>query len=275
MDFLIVDGKVISEDEIELHSFLQENTFQLAEKIWFGYGGIPFFKENIELLQHQMQLLQLEVPEELKNTRELFRITKRMLNKNKLYRSGLIRIELSWKNDRPTTLITSHPSTEFEFPFQEQGILLHFSNHRKFSKDSFNPYSFYNQPRWKIAERELKNTSFKDTIFLNENDTVCECLKKNIYILKSNMLITPSKDTGCYVDVARSSILEIAENSGIQVTQTEDIKTEDILQADELFTVSEEYAFQWILGVEQKRFVRNLSNEVYDKFVNFLKEKAH
>lgn len=271
MDFLIVDNKVISKDEVNLTAFFWDEPFVLSQKMWFGFGGIPLFHENIELLLQQMETLNLPFPDSFKNRKELFRITKRMLNKNKFYRSGLIHFQLFWHDSKIHSVITSFAFPEFEFPFSRHGLLINYSTLKKHSEISLNRYSFYNTTLWKAAEARLRDSHFQNSILMNENNFVCECVNANIFMIKGNALITPSLQTGCFEDKLRNTILEIAPNFNLKVMESAKVKKEDLLQMDEIFIASEENGIQWILGVENKRFVHHYSAKIHEKLNEYLK----
>ena len=176
MDFLIVDNKVIPKDEVNLTTFFWDEPFVLSQKMWFGFGGIPLFQKNIELLLQQMETLNLPFPDSFKNRKELFRITKRMLNKNKFYRSGLIHFQLYWHDSKIHCVITSFAFPEFEFPFSMHGLLINFSTLKKHSEICLNRFSFYNTTLWKATEAQLRDSHFQNSIHLNQNNFVCECV---------------------------------------------------------------------------------------------------
>ena len=83
MDFVIVNGEILKRPELKSIPFFLEDPFILSQKIWYGYGGIPLFFENLESLKNTVRTLEIPIPKLLQNEHELFRITKRMLNKNK------------------------------------------------------------------------------------------------------------------------------------------------------------------------------------------------
>ena len=93
-------------------------------------------------------------------------------------------------------------------------------------------------------------------------------------MIKGNALITPSLQTGCFEDKLRNTILEIASNFNLKVMESAKIKKEDLLQMDEIFIASEENGIQWILGVENKRFVHHYSAKIHEKLNEYLKGLA-
>lgn len=274
MDFLIINGEIIRKEEANLTHLFWDEPVVLSQKIWFGYGGIPLFNENVEFLCRQLNAFNIDIPKFLKNTRELFRISKRMLNKNKFYRSGLINIQLYLNDSKINYIITSNAFPEFEFPFSMQGLLLHFSEINKNSENQLNQLEFFNQPLWQIEKLKNKKTPFYSSILLNEKEVICEGITTNIFMIKDNILFTPSLETGCYVDTLRNHILEIASQLNLKVMESSEVKKENIIEMNELFFASEEQGIQWILGINNKRFLHHHSIEIHKKLNDFFKEKV-
>ncbi len=264
MEFLIANGKVAKTDEINLNQILTESNFRLSQKIWYGYGGIPFFSENIEQIKKQAEALKLPFPKEFENPGELFRITKRMLNKNKFYRSGYVYFQLFRNKNKVQTLITASAFQEFDFPFAEAGLLATFSIQKKLSQNPFNRFPFFNEMLWQTGLSEIHHSTLQQVIFLNENQSVCECAHANIFLIKENELITPSLATGCYEDVLRSFVLKSAKLEGLNVSEITRIEESKIFEMDEIFLASENAGIQWILGIGNKRFLHYFSKKIYE-----------
>ncbi len=273
--FLVYNGEVVEKEEPSFLQFFTGETVKLVRKIWYGFGGIPLFNENIDLLTKQIGMLQLPVPAFLKDKRELFRVTKRMLNKNRLYRSGFVFFQLLWNETGFNFLVTSQPFNTFDFPFSPKGILLNYSGITKYSGNKFNRFPFFNDSVWRAAVAQNRDTFFQNTILLNENRSICECVSANIFFIKKNEVFTPAIESGCYTDTLRPVILEITKKLGFRTLESADIKREDVFHVDELFLASEETGVQWILGVENKRFVHEHSVAVYEKLNEYLKEKEN
>jgi branched-chain amino acid aminotransferase len=273
--FIVLDGKVLEKNEVNLTPLLLNGPFVISQKFWFGYGGIPLFTENIGLLTRQMEILQLPFPEMLKNGQELFRLTKRMLNKNKFYRSGHVLLQIFIDGEEPLVMVTSEASDQFRVPFQENGIFLNFAPIKKQAPPELSRFPFFNRPFWKAAGAGLRGSIFQNSVLLNENNQVCECIGANLFMMKGNTLITPALETGCYDDLLRNLILEIAGELKIKVLESYKISKEEMLNMNEIFIVSEESGMQWILGIENKRFVHHFSEIFYEQLDQRLKNKIN
>jgi len=273
MDFLIYNGEIKSKEEDNLSHLLYNGTFSLNHKIWYGYGGIPLFDENIRLIGRQAEALNLPLPQLFQNKRELFRITKRMLNKNKFYRSGYVHCHIYRGNQNSELLITSNAFHDFEFPFSEEGKLITISPQKKHSENNFNPFGFFNEMLWETTLSQLRGLHFQNAVLTNEKGAVCECAFSNIFLIKRNELITPSKKTGCFIDVLRPYILETARLLKLKTVESASIQPADLKNMDEIFLASEQAGIQWVLGVENKRFLHRHSRQIHDKLNEFLKAK--
>ena len=272
--FVIFNNNVVEQNELNLSFLFCNETTVTSHKLWFGYGGIPLFSQNINLLLTQIEILALPCPPLLNNKNELFRIIKRMLNKNKFYRSGYLHIYIFNTNSEPSMLIVSSPSDIFDFPLAERGIMVNFSDIVKLSSSSYCRYAFYNHKFWQIVAAQNKNTHYQNSIITNQNNAVCEAIAANIYTITNSTLYTPVPATGSYIDVLRSIIIDIVGNMGFEISETGEMKKEDILDAHELFIAGEATGMQWILGVENKRFVHKHSETICLKLNEHLKESA-
>ena len=273
--FVVVNGEIFNKDEVNLSHLFWENQQKLSRKIWFGFGGIPLFLENIQELTEEIDLLNLPCPAWIKNKRELFRITKRMLNKNRFYRSGYIHFQLFWNNKEFNNIITSQAFKTFDFPFSEKGILVNYSEVTKYSKNRLASFYSYNETMWNIATSENRDTVFQNSFIFNEKGVVCESISANIFFIRGNELYTPSLNTGCFNDKLRGKILEFASESELIITETQTLNKEEIYKMDELFIASEALGIQWILGIENKRFVHHYSEIIHKKLNEYLKSKVN
>lgn len=274
MDHFILNGEILKKSESGFIPFLWDEPFVITRKIWFGFGGIPLFYENIENIKLGLSALNIVVPNALLNEKELFRITKRMLNKNRFYRSGIITCQVYAGKTETNVVLSSAGFQEFEFPFSQQGIMVNFFEYEKFSADPLGQFNFSNEALWKFAGSRISGTPFHNSVILNEKGFVCDCILANIFMIKGKTLLTPSIETGCYTDTLRTHILNNADILGLKVVESGEIGRDDIFQMNEIFIAGEEIGIQWIVGVLNKRFVHNYSAKIHENLNDELKNKS-
>ena len=69
---------------------------------------------------------------------------------------------------------------------------------------------------------------------LNENDNLTECTTSNFFLVKNGIIKTPALECGILAGITRAKVIEIAQDAGIQIEETE-LKLEDLQSADEIF----------------------------------------
>ena len=121
---------------------------------------------------------------------------------------------------------------------------------------------------------QLKHSGYDGSILSNENNFICEGLAANIFMIKDGVLITPSLETGCYKDVLRGMLLHMGKELNMQILEIPKIQQEHLLEMDEIFFVSEEKGVQWVLGIENKRYVHEYAEKLYGKLNLELKRKV-
>ncbi len=272
MKKLIVNGEVCSLEEVSMNRWLLDDPVILSQKVWFGYGGIPLLNENVESLHQQAQELGASLPPLFRNQRELFRLCKRMLNKNRFYRSGIIHIRLYISGETVNYLITSEAREIFDFPISEQGMLINISQHRK-PISQLGSYPFYSRLLWETARGTLRN-EYRNSILLNDKNYVCEGIAATLFMVKDRVLITPSTEAGCCNPVIREIVLKLGHQMGLKVMEVPELEKDLLFHVEELFLLSEASGIEWILGLENKRFVRSFSLDLHNELNISLQKKA-
>ena len=271
MNFLIFNGKILKFDDVTFCEFYLENSLQLTQKIWFGFGGIPLFFQNIELLINQAEILHIPLPSQVKKTDEMFRLSKRMLNKNKYYRSGFIIFKIISDGTSSHIIATSEPAAGQGLPFTDQGLLVSVSDYKKFADNNLNRYLFFNKTLWDSLLLSLRGTFFSNAVILNDKNKVCECAYGNIYLVKGDEVYTPSLSSGCYEDTFRTLISEAVLKTGKKIVEKIGIDRNDLFKMDEIFIAGENIGIQWLLGVDNKRYLQKYSSVVHHQ-LNILLE---
>ena len=197
-----------------------------------------------------------------------------MLNKNRFYWSGLITCQVFIGKTKTNLVLTSENLSGFDFPVSQKGIIVNYFEFEKYSANPLGSFTFSNVPLWKFATSRIRGTSFQNSIILNEKGFACDCISANIFMIKGKTLFTPSIETGCYTDTLRNHILYTAQKTGLKVTESDEIKKEDISQMNEIFIASEEFGIQWVIGVLNKRFVHNYSLKIHEQINEYLKQKS-
>ena len=91
-----------------------------------------------------------------------------------------------------------------------------------------------------------------EAIFANTQGNLCEATGSNVFLVRDGVLITPPASAGCLLGVTRALVLELAQQSGIPVKET-DVAIEELAHCDEAFLSSTTREVQPIAQVDGAR----------------------
>ena len=85
--------------------------------------------------------------------------------------------------------------------------------------------------------KEITELGYDEIVFLNASDenVIDEARSANIFVLKDNILKTPSIDGSILPGITRDSVLKIGEKIFDLKVREEDVTLEDLINADEVF----------------------------------------
>ncbi len=270
MKYLVFDQRFYVPGELNVSEVVLENHFQLGQKMFYISNEVPLFDENLDLLQQKAGIFGLEWPGFMTDRRELLRLSKRLLNKNRFYRTGLFDFRLIWGRCGAHCLIQAMPSEEKTFLSEGRGLLMNFSEIPKFVATKFSSLDIFCQPFWDFARSELKDSQAGNSVILNTDGWICEAIGANIFFIRRKSLITPSRATGCYIDTIREKVLEAAIAVGYQVGEPDRISIEQVSGMDEAFIASEAGGMQWIIGIGPKRYIHSKADDLNRKLNEML-----
>lgn len=88
-----------------------------------------------------------------------------------------------------------------------------------------------------LAKKEALSKGAQDALLLNLEGYVAESTTSNIFLIKDKSLLTPALSSGILGGITRQTVLELAENRRMDITQRH-ILPEEIFRADECFLTS-------------------------------------
>jgi branched-chain amino acid aminotransferase len=85
-----------------------------------------------------------------------------------------------------------------------------------------------------LAKAEAVKAGYDEGILLNPNGYVTDGSGENVFLVRDGVLCTPPLAAGCLAGITRASILQIAGDEGIRVSEGDLVRT-DLYLADEAF----------------------------------------
>jgi branched-chain amino acid aminotransferase len=101
-----------------------------------------------------------------------------------------------------------------------------------------------------LAKNEAKRHGYDEAIVLNDLGYVCEVSAANIFLLRGNVLVTPSVADGILEGYTRTAVMQLAlEELGISTEQRSVARTE-LYYADEIFLAGTGVQIAPVIGVD-------------------------
>ena len=96
-----------------------------------------------------------------------------------------------------------------------------------------------------VAMDMARREGFEEMLFYNTSDELCESAMANIFLIKGNVISTPSLDSGCLAGVTRALILKLAAKNSIRCRE-KPLRKGDVKKADGIFLTSSVKGPIWV-----------------------------
>ena len=165
----------------------------------------------------------------------------------------------------------------FCFPFgdlfNKNGITACISKWKKFN-DSSTPTQAKmggNYLNSILATQDAKKRKFDEAILLDKNNKVSEAPGENIFLVKNNILITPSLSSSALDGITRKSILEFSKNMKIK-SKIREISRDELKKADEIFLTGTAAEITPVIKIESKKIDDGKVGEITKQIMNTYSE---
>jgi branched-chain amino acid aminotransferase len=241
-NFIFLNGRIVPDADANISS--ADRGFLYGDSIYEtlrSYKGKPFkLAEHLERMRHSAK--QLRISFEYTNT-DIGNWINKLIEKN-CSQDVYIRITLSRgagggrlqmdDNLEPTTLIQVKPFTPYEIKLYDKGMSLVVSDYKRSISCPISRHKSTNLLQSILLKEEANNKSAHDSIILNTDGYIAECVVSNIFMVSGGNVITPSLDTNILPGITRSTVLDICRNSNIPISE-ERFVIERLINAEEVF----------------------------------------
>ncbi len=241
-NFIFLNGKIVPDADANISS--ADRGFLYGDSIYEtlrSYMGKPFkLYEHLERMRHSAK--QLQISFEYTNT-DIGGWINKLIEKNRS-QDAYIRITLSRgaggsrlqmdDNLEPTTLIQVKPFTPYEKKLYDKGMSLIVSDYKRSTSCPISLHKSTNLLQSILLKEEANNKAAHDSIILNTDGYIAECVVSNIFMVSGGSVITPSLDTNILPGITRKTVLDICRNNGIPISE-ERFAIERLVNAEEVF----------------------------------------
>ena len=247
-DYIWMNGEFVAWEDAQVHV--------LTHALHYGTGvfeGIRAYKtergpaifrhqEHLERLKRSAALYYMELPYQLEKLREA---THELIVRNGL-RSCYIR-PLVYRGHGPMGLDPLSNPVEVSIAVWEwgsylgdeaksRGVRAKVSSWRRISPDSLIPHAkasgqYLNSV---LAKIEVSHAGYEEAILLDDHGHVCEGTGENIFVVMDGRIVTPPQTASILDGISRRSVIEIARDLGLEVTER-DVARAELTLADEVF----------------------------------------
>lgn len=240
----------------------------LFETIKIINGKLILEDEHFARLWKGMATLQFDVPKHF-TPEKLKQEILNLIQKNG-YSSARIRLNIfrgdgglyDAKNHMPNYIIQSWLLPEGNGAWNSNGLVAGIYDDVKKSCDMLSNVKHNNYLPYVLAALKAKKEKWNDAIIYNIHGRICDSTIANIFIIKEEIITTPSLKEGCVAGVMRKKIIQEVSGSHWQIFEKE-ITFEELLNADEVFFTNSMYNIRWVQRINDKEYENTVSQKIY------------
>lgn len=238
--FVFINGSLVPKEDAKVSVF--DRGFLYGDGVFETvriYNGIPFMlDEHMERLIAGLKILRFQkLPAGIKV------YASRLIEANKVM-NGVLRIAVS-RGDltsgidpsackEPTVVITAKEGAPYAEELYKKGFRAIIAGIRKDGGSPLCRIKSANFLTHILAKGEATEAGVDEAIMLNYEGFVTEATVSNLFIVKSNELVTASVESGILPGIVRRYVISLAVKMGLSVSERY-VKPDDLYSADEAF----------------------------------------
>jgi branched-chain amino acid aminotransferase len=240
---IFIDGKFLSEGDAKISVF--DHGLLYGDGVFEGiraYNGRVFkLKEHIDRLFYSAKAILLEIPmthaQVMKATVDTIRANKlRDCYVRLVVTRGVGNLGLNPRScKKPTVFIIAGKIQVYPAELYAHGMEIVTVPTVRNLHSAVNPaIKSLNYLNNILAKIEANNAGVEEAVMLNAEGFVAECTADNLFIIKNGELFTPALSAGALYGITRGTVLEIATQLGVKVSEP-NLTRYDLFNADECF----------------------------------------
>ncbi|HEX8461509.1 MAG TPA: aminotransferase class IV [Segetibacter sp.] len=158
---------------------------------------------------------------------------------------------------------TGNPSTNI---YNKEGLSLEFYKEFKKATDTFSALKTNNFLGYSMGAIWAKENGLDDCIISNAFNRIADATIANIFIVSDGIIKTPGITEGCVNGVMRRYLLNCFSTESIPFAEQQ-LTSEDILSASEIFLTNANYGIRWVKRVGPVEYLNSVSAQLYYKFI--------
>jgi branched-chain amino acid aminotransferase len=232
----------------------------LFETIHSNGTEIQFLDQHLDRLIKGMNTIGMIVPE---NFRDKLKINiTYLINKNKAFAGTRIRLSI-FRNDgglytpsdnNISYLIETSRLENDHYVLNKKGLKIDLYSECRKSSGIISQFKTGNSLLFIMAGNYKNKMRLDDCLILNERGNPIESISSNLFIVKNNILMTPSIESGAVSGIMREQLIETALKLNMTVYDDCNITANDLLEADEIFLSNSISGIRWVVAYKDRRY---------------------
>lgn len=241
----------------------------LFETMKMKNGKLVFEDEHFARLWKGLKVLQFDIPKHF-TVEWLKQEIMSLAKKNGHETAARIRLSMvrgdgglfDSKNHLPNYIIQTWPLAAGNGEWNSNGLVLGIYEASKKSCDILSNLKHNNYLPYILAALHAKKEKWSDAILLNTNAGICETTIANIFIIKNNVVYTPSLSEGCVAGVMRRMVIKNLVNANWKIIEKE-INVTELLNADEVFLTNSLYEIRWVRRIGDSIYGNDFTQKIF------------
>lgn len=138
------------------------------------------------------------------------------------------------KTSVPTRIISTHDSPSYPQHYGQTGITVRLCQHKLSDNSALAGIKHLNRLDNVIARNEWDDTNIGEGLLFDQSEYLIEGTMTNVFIVKSQQLITPLLNSSGVAGIMRAQIIAIAQQLDLPFKQAM-LTQDDLMSADEVF----------------------------------------
>ena len=149
----------------------------------------------------------------------------------------------------------------------ENGLIIDIYPDARKSYDIFSNLKSANFQPYVMAAQYARENKLNDCLVLNSYNRIADSTIANLFLIKNEIIITPSLDEGCIDGVMRKYLVNSIKSDGADVKETT-VSEKDILNADEIFLTNAIHGIKWVSHFRSNKYGSKKTTELYNRYIN-------
>ena len=225
----------------------------ICESFRAEYNLVLFARENYDFLLDSLSAIGLPTPAEWNFPRFTGDVS-RLLNKNHLYLAAKVIIHLIPAVSGTEYLLSAEELPVGFLPPRDGGLLIDFYDEGAKGSSSFSPYEPSSRGLWTAATLATHTLSRDNLLLLNNKGFACESIGGTFGYLHDRTAVFPARESQGYAPPILDIVRSCARECGYLIREKSEITREELLNADELFLISNCRGIEPVMGLYARRY---------------------